>query len=273
MESGQTSRLNSNLKPSRRAHFFRHRRLLFAAGLFTSLFSTNFALAGDIECDGWKLEQWSRETGRLDVYVEKSAVRIFVPKSGMTVIASEPWQEAYIYCGKTGKIFKSPVAKFRNPYIGALALFDGGILADIKTVAKGPAKVKDISCQAYVETAGFSKRQLDKYKAGQVAARAPMHLEYMITNQLKVDPHVGQIMSKFYAVPTTSSVPLQFKFTSVKLENNEQLLTYSCKKIKIKASEFRLPPGLKAVNDGMKILTPDNSADGLDLMMMGTKVK
>lgn len=45
-------------------------------------------------------------------------------------------------------------------------------------------------------------------------------------------------------------------------------------KVKIKPSDFKVPPGLKTVSDGQLVLVPDSEDSGLELMMMGrSKVK
>jgi hypothetical protein len=249
-------------------------RAFLAAAVVTALASFAPAQAADGQLDGWKLAQWSREEGNLDVCICKSAVRIFIAKSGLVVLACAPWKEVDFYCTKTGKVFKTPMAKFHNPWSGTMALWDGGGLSSIDLVLKGPIKIKDIPCQMYVQTPGFSRRQMARYTSASTADRSPMTVEYAVSDDFKTAPQVGQIVSRFYALPSTSSLPIQFTYTSVVYRLHKQLTMSACKKAKFKASDFKLPPGLKIVNDGMAVIVPDNSDGGLDLMMMGrSKVK
>jgi hypothetical protein len=249
-------------------------RAFLLATVIAVLASVAPSQAADGDLDGWKLSQWVREDGFIDVSICKSAVRIFIPKNGLVVLAAAPWKEANLYCTKTGNIFKTTPAKFHNPYLSAMAMFDGGSIADIDAVLKGPTKSLDIPCRSYIAPPAFSQRQMAKFKNGTIAGRAPLKIEYVVTDHFKTDPHVGQIISRFYALPQTDSVPLQLNYTTVTLDPLKQLNTSSCKKVKIKASDFKLPPGLKAVGDGRSVLVPDNSDGALDLMMMGqSKVK
>jgi hypothetical protein len=224
--------------------------------------------------DGWKLQQWKREDGIIDVYLCKTAVRIVIPKNGLNVQASAPWKEACLYCTKTNNIFKTPLAKFRNPYLSTMAIFDGGSITDIPLALKGPTKHLGIPCVSYVDVPGFSQRQMAKKKNGSITDRAPLTFNYVVSDNFKVDPEIGHLMSAFYAMPRTTSVPLQFTLTNVILEPGAELKTSSCKKLKLKASDFKLPPGLKEVKESMAVLVPDNSDGSLDLLMMGrSKVK
>jgi hypothetical protein len=238
---------------------------------YTSIAPT---LAADSEVDGWKLTQWEREIGILDVYFTKSSVRLFCAKNGLTIVASAPWKDVSMYCSKTGNVFSSPMDKFRNPYLNTISMFDGGNFTDIKVVLKGQSKQLDLACQTFIEPPNFSQRQLAKYKNGMIIGRAPFSLEFVTTNQFNLDPQVGRIISRFYALPQTDSVPIRLTYTSVSREAEKQLTTSACKKIKMKASDFKVPPGLKQVKDGQLVIVPDNEDGALDLMMMGrSKVK
>ncbi len=220
------------------------------------------------------LQQWQREDGIVEVFMCKTAVRIFIPKNGLCVVASAPWKETSLYCTKTHNVYKSPTSNFHNPYLSAMAMFDGGSFADVHVVLKGSTKILDIPAKTYIEPPGFSQRQVAKHRGGIVADRAPLKLEFVATDYFKTDPHIDQIISQFYALPHCQGVPLNLSYTTVEAVALKQLTTSKCKKVKIKASDFALPPGLKAVNDGRSVLVPDSQDGGLDLMMMGgSKVK
>jgi len=224
--------------------------------------------------DGWLLSQRAREEGAIEVKLCKTGVKLTVSKSGLVVLAAAPWRDAYMYCLKTNNIFKMPVDKFTNPYLRTMVMFDGGALAEIETVEKGKIKSVDIECNLLTEKPGFAEHQLAKRRQGQIAARAPMNILYVVTDHFKVDRRISHILAKMYAVPVTDRIPLQFNYTNVSHEKDKQLTTTQVKAAKLKASDFLPPSGLKSVKDGMSVLVPEDSDPGLDLMMMGrTKIK
>lgn len=249
-------------------------RSFLIAALLYSLTQVAPVAANDGEVDGWILSQTVRETGNLQVYVCKSALRIYMPKNGLVVLASAPWKEAALYCTKTGNIYRTKLSDFHNPYIKTMTMFDGEALCDVEVALKGTTESVGLPCKYYIEKPGFKQKQLAKKRNGTVTGRAPLELKYIVTDELKLDPHIGQTISKFYSLPSTDSVPLQFIYINVVHERDTQLTTLSCKRAKLRTAQFRVPPGLKAVNEGMSVLVPDRSDGALDLMMMGqSKVK
>ncbi|MBS1990902.1 MAG: hypothetical protein JSS83_10320 [Cyanobacteria bacterium SZAS LIN-3] len=224
--------------------------------------------------DGWRLSQHNREVGNVQTEVCKHGVRITVAKSSLVVIATAPWKEAYLFCTKTGNIYKTPVEKFANPYLRSMALFDGGSLTDCQTIPKGPIESVGVDCQLRTEKPGFAEKQLAKRKQGLIAARSAMNIKHIVTDKFKADPRIAHIMAKMFAIPVCDSVPLQFTFTSVSYELQNQLNTTKVTPIKIKLSDFHPPAGLKEVKEGIAVLVPEESDGALDLMMMGrTKTK
>jgi hypothetical protein len=240
---------------------------IVCAFAFLAFFVPVQAAESELEC--WKLSQWTREDGNLDLYVSKSAVRIFCPKNGLCVVAAAPWKEVSLFCTKTGNAFKTTPEKFHNPYLTAMGLFQGGSFAEIIVALRGPVKHLDLPCRMMIEQPGFSQRQISRHKSAIIGNRSPLKLEYIVTNYFKADPHVGQVISKFYTTPVTNSVPLELTYTTMVSTQEKQLTTSSCKRIKVNASEFTVPAGMKAVNDSKKVLVPDQSDGSLDLMMMG----
>jgi hypothetical protein len=249
-------------------------RSFLVASLLTALALFAPARAADGGLDGWKLAQWSREAGNFEVYICQSGVRMIIPKNGLIVVACAPWQEVSLYCSKTGNIYKTTLPKFRNPYLSTMSIFEGGLLADIGVGLKGPIKIVDIPSKCYVERPGFTQSQLAKFRNGTIASRAPLSVEYIVSDYFKTDPDVGHIMSRFYALPQTGSVPLQFTYKDMAANPGKQLITTSIKSVKLKASDFKAPVGLKVVKEAMAVLVPNSSDGALDLMMMGqSKVK
>jgi len=224
--------------------------------------------------DGWFLGQNARETGRTDVFVSKRALRIYVPKSGLTVVATYPWRQVAMYCTKTGNLCKTNLKDFRNPYLRSMALFDGSSLSDFEATEKGDIQKLGLQCKELVEPRGFAKHQIAKYKQGQTGARTPSTFQYIVTRSLPADPQIGLILSRFFALPLTNAVPLQFIYTNVKGEPEKNLQISIVKETKYKSSDFKIPTGLKEVKEEITVLVPDTSDGALDLMMMGrSKVK
>lgn len=127
-----------------------------------------------------------------------------------------------------------------------------------------------IKCQILVEPPGQEKRLRELFRKGDITGRAPGKLKYIVTDQLKTPPQIGSALARFYALPDTKSIPLEFSGMTVSGDRNEELKTYSCKAAKFKQSDFALPRGLKSVTDARLVLVPEkgNEEDGMDLMMM-----
>ena len=221
--------------------------------------------------DGWLLHQRLRIGGSVDLFLSKSALRLVLTKSGLVFVASAPWQEAYIYCKATGRIYRTSFSKLSSPYVGSMALFDGNILSQLKVVSRGKGETAGITCKLFSELPGEDKRLIALYKRGEITGRTPAKLKYLVTDQLKLAPQIATAISRFYALPDTGYVPLEFSFLNVADEKGEELSTSSCKAVKLNPADFTPPPGLKAVTDSRLVLVPDQSDEenGIDLMMMG----
>jgi hypothetical protein len=226
------------------------------------------------QIDGWLLHQRNRTDGGLDVAVSKNNLRIIIPKNGLTMLACAPWKEVAIYCTKTKNIYRTSASEFRNPYLRAMSLFDGHTKTDVPIVLKGPCEDLAMPCNTYVARPGFEREQRLRRKNQLVNAGAPVEITYINTGALHCDPHIGKLMSRFYALPEMEDIPLQFRYVDTSQEKSVELSTTSCKKTRFKACDFKVPAGLTPVKDAMTVLVPDNKNGELDLMMMGqTKVK
>ncbi|MBU6453692.1 MAG: hypothetical protein KGS72_18070 [Cyanobacteria bacterium REEB67] len=249
---------------NRQAHF---------TALFAAMYlSTVPAQSANTDVEGWELTQRVRLTGNIDVSICKTGVRLFVPENGLVIIAAAPWKEAYFYCKKTGNIYKTPFARVTNPYLKAMALWTGSEFSAVKVVLKGPVKSLGRPCLRYVEAPGSEQQLASQYKKGEIDGRAPKRLEYIVTNYFDTDPHVGWFIARFCTLPSTDRVPLQFKYTSVDEHSATELATYSCKRVKLKSTDFEPPHGLNLVNDSCQVLVPDNSEGSIDMMMGQTKI-
>jgi hypothetical protein len=212
-------------------------------------------------------------TGSVNVAFCKTAVRIVVPKSGLVVVTTAPWKVAYYYCKKTGNICKIQYEKIANPYNKLMSLSAANELSAIKVVPKGPATYLGRPCLSYIEPPGLGQTLTDLHKKGEVDGRAPLKLEYIVSDDYKIDPHVGWFVSRFFALPQTNSVPLQLKYTTVINRQAVEIETYQCKRIRLKATDFQPPSGLKAVSDSCKVVVTENSDGALEMMMGRSQVK
>ncbi|MBU6452228.1 MAG: hypothetical protein KGS72_10645 [Cyanobacteria bacterium REEB67] len=251
--------------------------ILIATLLYSSL---GYALAAEpdhaqqSQIEGWLLHQQNRTDGGLDVSVSKNNLRIFIPKNGLTLLAGAPWKEVAIYCTKTKNIYRTSASEFRNPYLRAMSLFDGHTKTEVPIVFKENCEDLAMPCKTYTARPGFDREQMLRRKNQLVNAGAPVEITYITTGSLHCDPHVGRLMSRFYAIPEMDDVPLQFRYVDTSQKKSVELSTATCKKSKFKSSEFDIPSGLKPVKDAMAVLVPDNRNGELDLMMMGqTRVK
>jgi hypothetical protein len=233
------------------------------------------SLAADEKIDGWQLQQKSRLGGKIDLFVCKSAVRIVFPKNGMVFLAAAPWKQTYLYCTRTGHVFKSSFSHVSSPYTRAMAFFDGTELSQIKVQFKGPEDLLGFPSRLFVETPEQEKRLREMYKNKEVTGRTPGKLKYVVTDYFKTEPQVGLAISRFFAFPETRSVPLQFTFTTLSNEPFEELVTLSCKPIKMSSGGFVLPSGLKTVIDGRMVLVPEHAEEdsGFNLLLGGERGK
>lgn len=244
-----------------------------AVCLLLALSSAVRAGAVETEIEGWKLTQRGRLTGNIDVFFCRSAVKIVIPKNGLTVVCSAPWKEASYFCKGTGAVFSTPFDKVSNPYVKAMALCGGGELSEIKVVASGPAKSIGLTCREYAEDPQLIKGIRAACKAGEISGRAPTKIAYLLASDLPVDPHIGRLMARFFALPQAEGIPLQFNYDSMTDHKCIELASYACKQAKLKPSDFTVPKGLKTVSDACKVLVPDNSDEALDMMMGQSKLK
>ncbi|MBP9090787.1 hypothetical protein KBI23_07125 [bacterium] len=245
----------------------------FTALCFAMAISASPALAIEKDLDGWELAQRVRLTGSTNVSFCKTAVRIVVPKSGLVVTAAAPWKVAYFFCKETNKIYKVPFERITNPYNKLMSFSSANELAAIKVVLKGPARFLGRPCLSYVEPPGLGQKLAALHKKGEVDSRVPLKLEYIVSDDFKVDPHIGWFVARFCALPQTNSVPLQLKYTTVNNQKAVEIETYQCKKVKLNPSDFEPPHGLKAVSDSCNVLVPDSSDGALEMMMGHSKLK
>lgn len=152
-----------------------------------------------------------------------------------------------------------------------MALFDGNVLSQMKVVCQGKGETAGIACKLFSQLPGEEKRVVALYKKGEVTGRTPAKLKYLVTDQFHLAPQVATAITRFYALPDTGHVPLEFSFLNVANEKGEELSTSSCKAVKLDPADFLPPAGLKSVTDSRLVLVPDHTdeEDGLDLMMMG----
>jgi len=243
---------------------------LLLAAIATSIMAAPLPVQAAGAIDGWKLQQWLRIGGDVELCISKSAMRMTISKSKLVLLASAPWKDAYIYCKNTGRIYKTPFSKIASPYLGAMALWDGGVTTQVKVIPAKQEEMVGIKCQVLSEPPGQQKRLTELFRKGDLTGRAPGKLKYRVTDQLKTPPQIGAALARFYALPETQSVPLEFNCTTVSGDKNEELKTYACKPTKFSEADFALPKGLKEVNDARLVLVPDSSEEGngIDLMMM-----
>jgi hypothetical protein len=244
------------------------RQSLFKLALVTAILITPAARA-EPTIDGFQLKQNQRLGGDVDLSVCPSALKITFSKSGLSLIARAPWKEAFLVCKPTGRVYKTNFDQVASPYLGAMALFDGGT-NQVKTIPSKTEEMVGIKCQVFVDPPGQEKRLRELFHKGDVTGRAPGKLKYIVTRQLNTPPQIGSALARFYALPDTQGIPLEFSSLTVSGDKNEELKTFSCKAAKFKQSDFALPTGLKSVRDARLVLVPDkgNEENGMDLMMM-----
>jgi hypothetical protein len=250
------------------------RVLAFAAVLLSGLFAQDAQSEepeGDL--DGWELEQKLRIVGKIDLFVCRSAVRIDFPKSGMVFVATSPWKEAYFYCRRTGHMFKTSFRQVSSPYAGTMDLADGCKLSQLKAVFRCAQVAAGIPGKLFVEPPGQEERLKALYKSGELTARMPAKLKYIVSDYFKTPPEIGAVISRIYILPETESVPLQFSFTNLVHEPGVELTTYSCKPARLSRNVIAPPRGLKAVKDARLVIVPENAQDdsAMNLMLMERK--
>ena len=137
----------------------------------------------------------------MSVSLSKTHLRMFIPKSGLTILSSAPWKDVFLFCTKTGNVYRTSGSVFRNPYLSTREIFDGGTLANIKVIAAGTAKKFELDCKKYIEPPGFSKIQMQKRKADMIASRSPFSLSYLVTKPAKNRPRAGTVNESLLCHP------------------------------------------------------------------------
>lgn len=242
--------------------------LLLSVSCF--LFPAAAKAAGAAELSGYKLHQSLRIGGDVDLYVCPTALRVCFVKSRLNFVTRAPWKEAYLYCQDTGQIFRTPFSKVVSPYQQAMALFDGAITTQVKVLPRKSEKLLGVNCRICEDPPGQAQKLTELFKKGDITGRAPGKLRFVMTDSLKVPPQLASALSRFYALPDSSGVPLEFSFTTVGGDKMHELRTFKISPEKFLNADFDPPTGLKWVKDGRLVLVPAGQGEenGIDLMML-----
>jgi hypothetical protein len=230
--------------------------------IFSCLTSRSSAFANEKVFDGWRLSQRCTYQGDVQIAICPYAVKVFVPKNGLTILYISPFKEVIYFDKNTGMTCTVPAAKDANPFQKTVALLDGVILVDVPFQKPSPSDVCGLPGLIYKTSPQFAEKQLALFKSRSIKGNEAKSAAYEVITSVHGAPLELKFVSRFFGIPNLGAMSATFKYTNLAGEIKRHLETVSCTKSKISESEFVVPPHLKMA-DSVQAVLAGSQADML----------
>jgi hypothetical protein len=203
--------------------------------------------------NGWNIYQTSSVLGDQDVFFNNSGLKIVDRANGNVVTASAPAWKITAYNQKTKRMCSYTVKNF--PGINSrIRTITGGMTLDTLPLQKTAKTVlHGISAQELQTPKSYVAKQQSAKEHESADPRFVQSAQMLVAEKPAIPAAIATVLCKFYGVPATTSLPLQFKFINTNGDLNTILLTNAMKPAQLTKDDFSAPNGYKSVSDWFKL--------------------
>lgn len=203
-----------------------------------------------------KIYQTSTISGDFDVLIDntagKEAVKIVDRKGLGGLLASAPQWDILVFNNKFKRQYKCNLKTYAGLGKKAFLTTGGYNMNKLPLVKKGECECRGIKGILYSTKPDFEKKQQKDLARESAEPRFPQSAE-MVVNQSKIAKEAAKIIARFYGVPESENLPIQFKFVNLKGELHYLLITNSLGLESPQPSAFQAPQGYTRVDDISKL--------------------
>jgi len=204
--------------------------------------------------DGFDLYQTSTIKGDFNVFVSSQGIKIFDRKNITGLVAKPPLWDVYIYNNVTRRVCKQPFKAYKGMGHDADDTTGGANMLALPLAKGKPTDLHGIAAIECATSPEFQKIQLKDLERESADPRFPKWAEFLYADKALIPAKAATILCRFYCVPDKGSIPLQFKYLSLRDELHTLLITSTMKPMKTLQNGFDPPKeDYKTVSDPAKL--------------------
>lgn len=204
--------------------------------------------------DGFDLYQTSTIKGDFNVFVSSQGIKIFDRKNITGLVAKPPSWDVYIYNNVTRRVCKQPFKAYKGMGHDADDTTGGANMLALPLAKGKPTDLHGIAAIECATSPEFQKIQLKDLERESADPRFPKWAEFLYADKALIPAKAATILCRFYCVPDKGSIPLQFKYLSLRDELHTLLITSTMKPMKTLQNGFDPPKeDYKTVSDPAKL--------------------
>jgi hypothetical protein len=219
--------------------------------------------------DGWTMAQNSHLMGDMQITASAKGIIAISVKKGLSLLCVAPFKEVVLFSDRSKKYHTTPFEKFRCPVENTMTVFNNGLLSDIPMLAAGDKTENGLKVHVLKSTEQFKQRQLARFRIREVPGRAAANLACNATEDFKLDPHIADVLVRFYALPKLPGFPVSAVVVDLGSDRVNYLVTIKSRKSKVSDAIFCVPPTYQKVAHFQDVYVNQNTADEIDLMNLG----
>ncbi|MBK7750546.1 MAG: hypothetical protein IPL73_19360 [Candidatus Obscuribacter sp.] len=204
--------------------------------------------------DGFDLYQTSTIKGDFNVFVSSQGIKIFDRKNITGIVAKPPLWDVYTYNNVTRRVCKQTFKAYKGMGHDADDTTGGANMLALPLAKGKPTDLHGIAAIECATSPEFQKTQLKDLERESADPRFPKWAEFLYADKALIPARAATILCRFYCVPDKGSIPLQFKYLSLRDELHTLLITSTLKPMKTLQNGFDPPnDGYKTVSDPAKL--------------------
>lgn len=204
--------------------------------------------------DGFDLYQTSTIKGDFNVFVSSQGVKIFDRKNITGIVAKPPLWDVHTYNNVTRRVCKQTFKAYKGMGHDADDTTGGANMLALPLAKGKPTDLHGIAAIECSTSPEFQKTQLKDLERESADPRFPKWAEFLYADKALIPARAATILCRFYCVPDKGSIPLQFKYLSLRDELHTLLITSTLKPMKTLQNGFDPPKdGYKTVSDPSKL--------------------
>ena len=228
-------------------------QFLYSPAAFAQAEKTNFKSGAPSTL---KIYQTSTISGDFDVLIDntagKEAVKIVDRKGLGGLLASAPQWQILVFNNKFKRQYQCNLKTYTGLGKKAFLTTGGYNMNKLPLVKKGECECRGIKGILFSTKPDFEKKQQKDLARESAEPRFPQSAE-MVVNQSKIAKEAAKIIARFYGVPESENLPIQFKFVNLKGELLYLLITNNLSLESPQPSAFQAPQGYTRVDDISKL--------------------
>jgi hypothetical protein len=233
-----------------------------AQGLFVA-FLLVVSPAHSAQVDGYILKQDGKMVGTQSITVTAKGLRCESIKARTVLLCTAPNWDVLIYNPATKKSKLTPYKDFRGYLQKQMVLFSGNSYFDKPVVVKKKLTFQGFPGTLWGEPPGYPALMAGKYTQNVVKGGEPAVIAYKVLNLPGVTKESESVLERYYSVPETGGVPVDYRWTSVSGEVRNFLTTGLVVKQKVDEALFKPPTGL-IPSKNLEDVSLDSRSDGTD---------